>query len=474
MAAKLTDGEVRRLSMMCQACLPPETHRFLFKVRVREELAKCLLKLGEADEAQALMVEAAGIRRGHKLPPNPYLSGMVQGASGAREIEGRILKKEKKSQDDPEYWLERAEYYRGRKEAAKEEDALRRGLARCRPAPQSPGKAPMQIRWRVLSGLANLLVREERPGEAAELLLKEVAEAPADSASAVGAARMLAYELPKHLDPDDPVLWKWLARRKKWEFAEERLVWRMLEAAPAESREKHVERAGKLAMRDGADPTRAATLGWVLNRMGETKRSIVLLKHALANTADEEWKERAGFTLSESYLDMKDWRAAESMFPLAFKRLTSAEAPGWLGRIAVVAAQTGNRDDAMRIFRRAANCNLRCRDLVEELSKHGLKDALRTYYQEVRRRLPTAKLAGMAEDKSSNMSRRISRSSNTGPKGSAVRDAAGVPRSGFPRAWPPPCSTARFSGRRFSTPTSTNSFPSPAWRTFSKTPRGGA
>ncbi len=394
---KLTDEENADLAMSCQAVLSEETHRLLFQVGVREDLAKCLLKMDKAELSQRIMVEAANMRQKHGLPLNPYLSGSVQGASGAQEIEGRIRAQEKDNQDDPEYWQQRAEYFRGRGEAAKEESALRRGLLLCQPAPQVPGKGSVQMRYVLLRSLVYLLNRENRSDEASALLLWEMDEVPIDSASSQGAAQMLAYDLPKLLNVEEPILWNWLAKRAKWEHPEERLIWRMLESATPESRGPHFTRAENLALQQGADATRAATLGWILNRMGQTTRSTMLLKHAIASSTSEELKQQAAITLFESYLELKDWRAAESIFDLAEKRLTPAEDPKWLGRIALIAAEKGANQDAMRLFRRAANCNLRDRRLVDDLSKLGLKDELRAFYDKVRRQLPTARLHGIVD-----------------------------------------------------------------------------
>jgi len=248
-----------------------------------------------------------------------------------------------------------------------------------------------------MAALTKFLVREQRPGEAVDLLLKELDEVPVDSASSKGAARLLAYDLRKHVNADEPILWNWISRRKAWENPEERLIWRMLESVPAGSRDKYFTRAEKLAMLDDADASRAATLGWILNRMGEAQRSMVLLKHSIENATDDDLKERAAFTLFETYLDLKDWRAAESMFGLAERRLTPSEDPEWLGRVATIAAEKGATKDAMRIFRRVANCNLRDLQLVEELSELGLRGELRAYYDDVRRRLPIANLDGVAD-----------------------------------------------------------------------------
>ena len=394
---KITDEEIARRAAMCQAVLPGETHRLLFEIGIREELAACLLKLRETDRSQKFMVEAADMRAKNKLPSNSYLAGTVQAASGARAIEGRIREEEKRNENDPQYWLNRADYFRGRGEAAPEEDALRRGLSLCAPAPQPQGKAPLEMRARILTNLAQLLVREKRSEEAAKMLLAELKDSAIESASSENAARFLGYEMRDSLKPGEPILWDWLARRKRWEHIEERLLWRMLEAAPRETRDDHFARAEKLALAEGADACRAATLGWILNRMGETKRSLPLLQHAVEIATDEELKQRAGFTLFESHLDLKDWRAAESMFGLAEKQLTTKEDVEWLGRIALIAAEKEAPEDAMRIFRQVANCDLRPRPLVAELAKLGLTENLRRFYSEVRTRLPSAKLAGLPD-----------------------------------------------------------------------------
>ncbi len=394
---RVTDDEIARLAMMCQAMLPNQTHRLLFEVRVREDLAECLLKLGQTQRSQQIMVEAADMRQKHDLPLNPYLAGMVQAASGARVIEGRLREQEQENRDDPEYWRKRAEYYRGRNEPAEEEAAIRRGLALCPPGPQAPGKASMQMRYWLLSSLTHFLIREKRPGEAVAILLNELKEVPIDAASSQGAARLLAYELENSIDPEEAILWDWLARRAKWDNPEERLLWRMLESVPPKNRAAYFARAEKLAMKEGADASRAATLGWILNRMDEAARSMPLLKHAVETADDDELKQQAAFTLFETHLDLKDWRAAESMFGLAEKRLSPSEDPEWLGRIALIAAQTGNPQDAMRLFRRVANCNLRCRRLVAELADLNLEAELREFYHDAQQRLPTARLDGIVE-----------------------------------------------------------------------------
>jgi len=390
LAIPLTDKEVQRLGMMCQVCVPENTVRTSFAAHVREELAGCLLKMEQADEAQKWMLEASAIREKNHLGRNALFAGQVQGASGQRVIEGQIKAEEKTAENEPQYWMERAQYYRGRKESAEEEAALKKGLALATPQPEPPQRSKGFTDWRsrLLSDYARFLAREKREGEAVALLRKEIAEAPAISESSVRAANLLAFDFTKQLRADDAVLWTWLENRPKWEYTEERLLWRMLENAKRDELGGHFTRAEKLA--SGNDASRALTLGWIENRMGFPKRSISLLECAVEKAQDKELKERAVFSLFESYLDTADWKHAESVFPDAARRLTPREVPEWYSKIAVLAAKAGEKADAMRIWRRVANLDLSATDALEQLVNAGLRDELIDFYLEVQKTIPSS------------------------------------------------------------------------------------
>jgi tetratricopeptide (TPR) repeat protein len=157
-----------------------------------------------------------------------------------------------------------------------------------------------------------------------------------------------------------------------------------------------LEKAEKLTI--DAHPSRAARVGWILNRMNEPERSLPLLKEAVARAADDDLRQSAAFTLFESYLDLGRWREAEAMFSDASARLTSAENPEWLAKIAVLAVRDEAKDDAMRIFRRVANMNLRT-PLVDRLAEWGLRPHLAEFYAEVAQRLPPSEAIDEIRDR---------------------------------------------------------------------------
>jgi hypothetical protein len=408
---ELSEDEVRQLSMSYQAFVPDEIMRAGFKVKVREDMSNCLLKLDQKDQAQKWMEEAANIREEYDLGLNSVFAGQVQAASGQRVIEGRILENEEISENEPQYWSERAGYYRGRKEAAQEEYALKKGLALTKPKIEQEGafKRSMDLRSSLLNSYASFLKRQNRSKDAVDLLLKEISEAPANSESAIQAARLLAYDFEKLVSVNDEVLWTWLKNRTKWEYPEERLIWRMLEnAVPAERAferrisendiseilDKNLSRAEKLAFEN--DPTRACTLGWIENRMGFPKRSIALLEYACENANDEGLKEKSAFNLLESYLDTGNWKNADEIFSEAAKRLTYKEIPDWYARVALAAARSGATRDAMRIWKRFANINPARFDWLDDIAEYGLKDELIDFYGQMQEKMPSSQVLARA------------------------------------------------------------------------------
>ena len=386
MTMPLTREEAHQLMMSYQAVMSEPVVRALFAVRVRESLCECLLELGRRGEAQKLMEEAAMLRKEHKLSDNMYLAGEVQAASGARVIEREILEEEEISKDDPQYWLSRAAYYRGRSEMDQEEKAYKEALSLTVPALKPRGKGSENIRARAIRSYAWFLKRQKRDIDAVSLLKQELREAPADSSSAQVAARMIAFDLQKMIDPDEDIYWTWLGRRTRWEHSEERLLWEMLKDVERDEIAPYFVQAEKLA--NDAEPSRSKALGFIMNRMGFPRRSIPLLKYAAEHGDNKDMQESAVLYLFESYLDCHYWEQAEQVFPQASKRLTAREVPEWLAKIAVTAAQMGAREDAMRIWGVVSNIDPTELGAIEELTAAGLSKELEEHYQEMQMKLP--------------------------------------------------------------------------------------
>ena len=377
-ATALTTQELQSLHTARQLALPEATDRALFGVELREQLAQCLLDIGQPSEAQKWMQEAVVLRREYHLERNTLLAGGTQGASGERVIERQLQADEKTSKDDPQYWMDRAAYYRGRKELAQEEAALKKGLE------LTHGRSA------IVTYYVHFLSREHREPEAVNLLRKELAELPPLSGESERVANLLAFDFPQQLRADDTVLWTWLESRPEWQFTEERLLWQMLLRAEQGERDTYFTRAEKLAL--GAAPSRAATLGWIENRMGATGRSIALLEYALEKSQRQELRQRAALTLFESYLDLGDWTHAEKVFPEVAPRLASHELPEWYSRIAVAAAKAGAKAEAMRLWSRVANLDLTASRALSSRVSAGLRDELIAFYTALQQAMPTSEI----------------------------------------------------------------------------------
>ncbi|MCD4779091.1 MAG: hypothetical protein K8S27_00870 [Candidatus Omnitrophica bacterium] len=384
----LTDGEIQDKSSRMQVIRATNQIKTAFKVSTLEAYAKCMVKLRDVTAAQKLMLRANQLRKKHNLNMNFFLAGEIQGQSGQRIIENKIQKKEIREKDSPQYWHERALYYRGRKEGYKESQAIKKGLALTSPHPQPEKTRKGYTDWRsvLLNDYIHYLKRQNKIKEALQLILTEIAQSPPESISAKRAVHALCFDYPQHINIDDENLWKWLSQRPKWEYIEERLLWEMLKKAPAHKLLNYMIKAEKLAK--GNDPTRAFALGWILNRMNQPVRSITLLKEAMANAPDEKFKRKTIFTLFESYLDIKDWVHAERIFPEAARQLTPGEMTDWYARIAVAAAESGDFKDAIRIWESLANINPSAIHQLEAMLQAGLKEELTAFYKIMVFRLP--------------------------------------------------------------------------------------
>lgn len=388
----LTTEETGWMSEMISVRMPEETLQAAFTADAAEFVSQCHLHLDRKAEAQQWMVRADDIRKKHSLGRNALFAGQVQAFSGQQVVEGRIQKAEEKSKDDPEYWLERAEYYHGRKEPAQEEAALKQALELVQP---KPGRAAdwSNSRRQVVSRYVAFMIRVDRRAEAIAMLRAEVEKSP-DAAAAGWAVNTLVFQFEKEIAPEDPALWAWLAKRPQWDYTEERLVWRLLENAGPARLEKCLVRAEGLAA--GADPSRSSKLGWVMDRMGYAKRAIPLLQLAVEKTSDKEQKEAATFTLLEAYLDSGEWKRAEEIFPKAAVRLSPGEVPDWYSRIALAAAKANAKADAMRLWAEVANLSPGALRHLDQLAEAGLKEELIAFYKAMQKRLPTSQIPARA------------------------------------------------------------------------------
>ena len=149
--------------------LSDELLQVMFRVEALDELNKIYLQSNLGDAAQRVMLEARELRKKHQLRAGSFVAGQTQLMSGFRVVENEIKEREKLDEAKPEYWLERAEYYRGRNEPKEREDAYRRVLAFCDVAELRRDNPIYHSYARAYQELFSLLKGGERNPEAIEL-----------------------------------------------------------------------------------------------------------------------------------------------------------------------------------------------------------------------------------------------------------------------------------------------------------------
>ncbi len=388
---EIKDFLLRYSAMPANLSTVPQVKQF--SIWVRSMLAECYQKVGQSQEAQAILLQLSK-GSGGQVPTYALsqLAGQIQASTPTRPLEQQIKAAEVKNEDSIDYWRGRADYYRGRKEVEQERSAWLQALKLARSKQDHSAQFYLPI---IVSSYANFLRTNENAQAAVRFIWSEF-----DSNSSVEFRTKLVRDLEQsfetdrtsYLSPSDDRLWQLLKQINIWSYTEERILWRMARNAKAVERQQLWKRAEALAL---GNCSREFTLGWIMNRCQEAKRSIPLLQEACKSN-DKDLKQRAQFTLFESYLDVSDWRRAEEIWPVVSLRLTTEEKPDWLSHIAIAAARSGDKDNSLRLWRLKDSIDLSAINNLDEMIKYGMKDKLVNYYRELRKSKPKSTVPDQA------------------------------------------------------------------------------
>ncbi len=301
---------------------------------------------GEHAKAQALLEElTAENKSGLPDPYQAFGAGQIQGSSGARVVELRIIAAESQpeNQASPQYWLQRGLYYSGRKEDAAAVEAFEKAL-KLAPVPVTGGT--ISPRWDIVQAYSrHLWLRNiERPTDMIALLNREVALVPPDGQY----AEYLFQDLANHnsenvhtIDPADGRLWAFLSAQKDWDH----FVWLLKTLAlnaPPDQQERVWRQAAALA-KDG--PTsRAYAVGEAEVLWGDARRAIPVLEEALPRSTGEQARWELLSTLWSARSTLKDWQGMADL-------LRKNPSLGSTLEIANAAAASGANADAILYFR---------------------------------------------------------------------------------------------------------------------------
>jgi len=333
---------------------------------------------GEHAKAQAvLQTLTAENKNGLPTPYQAFGAGQIQGDSGIRVIEQRVLAAEKKdeNQNSPEYWLKRGLYYSGRKEDAAAVEAFEKAL-KLAPIPVTGGN--MSPRWDIVQAYGrHLWLRDiDRPTDMLALINRELNVAPPASYYAEALFQDLATTQSRSLqmiEPADPHLWAFLAAQQDWSHFVVLLKTIYTNTTP-EQQDRVMQQVAALAK--GGPTSRAYALGQMEVLWGDSHRAIPVLEEALPRATTEQQSWELYTTLWSARQKLNDWRGMEAI-------LRASPLAGSLLEIANAAAASGDNNEAMRYFRKWLNQDRRRFAEFPAHSNPALAALLRSYYQEL-------------------------------------------------------------------------------------------
>ena len=363
----------------------------------KRSLAEAYQRLNQPLAAQPLVEELVSMKGDDiALQDVHHLAGAVQGDSGQRVVETKILRDEVARRSTSEYWLERAKYYEGRREYELERESYRQALVALPIKPDDP--TGLQERYKVVRSFASFLSQERDQREELEkLLTTELSSTPPQTDYAFEIARLITQS---ELDLDDlrnsflakqpKLLARLLDARREWGLAERLFIEHVVnrEAVPATLKDKIWSSLEPLAKDPGS--TRAFHLAEAMKDVKEWQRAIPLWRDYIQHAYPTNWegyKTDAITNLFTAYCRTGQWQTAEKFL---FAQLDSfwRVMPDALAEVAVAAAQANAIDDAMRLWRKSANIDRRNLDFLTQLAQTKLKPQLVAMYSQMKKEDP--------------------------------------------------------------------------------------
>lgn len=327
-----------------------------------------------------------------KENPNGYvggeMAGQIQGASGARVVETKIRNDEAENKESAEYWLNRAQYYSGRKENAQAAESFEKALAL---APMPEADKP-SLRVEVVRAYARHLWLQDitKPKKAYDFLHAQLAISPKQGNLAdVIVSEMLhcAENRYEYIVYDDPVLWAHLEALPEWHYHGASLLRRLIEVTPVEKRQVQWTRAEKMLQGD-AIPQRYI-LAQVLVYIQEWNEAVRVHRDLLERTQDKEQRMDAMHSLWAVYQRTQDFAGMQRLFPemLAGGQWKDSPATAFFD-LAIAAGQSGNKAEALRFFQAWNNQDRRATPQFYPLPSLGIENEIRSFYRQLEQNEP--------------------------------------------------------------------------------------
>jgi len=371
----------------------------------KRSLAETYQSMNQSLAAQPLVEELVSMKGDDVLLQDVHqLAGAVQGGSGQRVIETKILGDETARRSTSEYWLERAQYYDGREEYGLERESYRQALVAL--AAKSDDSKALNERYQVVRSFAFFLAKEhnekEDQAELDKILTSELRSAPPETDYAFQIAALVTHgnlqlnTLRNSLLAKQPsFLAQLLDARREWDAEETSLIQGLVngDEVPSDLKEKIWSSLQQLVRHPGS--SRAFSLAAAMTGSGEWQRAIPIWRGYIESASTEDYKSRAISQLFTAYCRTKQWQAAEK-FLLAQRDSLWRSLPNALAEVAVVAAQQNAIDDAMRLWRMSTNLNRRNLETLPQLAQTNARPQLLAMYLNMKKEDPLSAIPDLA------------------------------------------------------------------------------
>ena len=374
----------------------------------KRRLAETYQAMDQSLAAQPLVEELVSMKGDDILLEDVHqLAGAVQGGSGQRVVETKILGDEVARRSSSEYWLERARYYDGRDEYGLERDTYRQALVALAVKPKDNNA--LLERLMVVRSFAFFLGeahhgQEDKP-ELEKLLTRELSSVTPETDYAYEIVGLITQneleldELQTSLLTKHPsFVARLLDARREWDTGEAMLIEKIVqgEEVASDLKEKIWSTLEPLVRDHGS--TRAYHLAQAMQYSREWQRAIPLwrgyMKHASPNNL-ERYKTDVIRNLFTAYCGTKQWQAAEKILfahPDTFWR----DLPKALAEVAIVAAQQNAVDDAMRLWRKSTNLDRRNLESLDQLAQTKARPLLVEMYLSMKKEDPLSAIPDLA------------------------------------------------------------------------------
>jgi hypothetical protein len=391
------DSQLVRERVFRFLSMPPAQLNWEKQLRfwIKRGLAETYEAMRRPNDAQPLVEELVAMAGSDIMTQDVHLlAGSVQAASGQRKVETHLMGEEIARRDTASYWLERANYYRGRQENELENETYSKALEALSYQPKSQNASFERLQ--VVRSFAFSLYQERNSQKdwrlrLGRLLRTEFFRAAPETTYAFAIARLICDdefeldELRRSLFVKQPeLLARVLSARRDWGNEEEIFIedaTRGEEISP-EQKDKIWAALEKLVHEPAS--SRAYRLAEAMSTRGALQRALPLLLGCLKNDKPtDDWDRNAILRQAiEAYCQKGDWQAAEKLL-FVHKDWAWQTLSRQLGILSSAAAKRGAIDDSLRLWKLKVNLDRRDLTGLDQLSQTHAKPALRAFYRQM-------------------------------------------------------------------------------------------